>query len=358
VPSLGLKLARGYHADVVRPLLHARWPALQYAAARLGGGSEVLGLDEETSRDHDFGLRLVLLVGPDWVQPVRQLLQAELPESYAGWPTRFATTWDPDPGHHHIDVLPLEELASRLLGLPPDADWEPADWLSLTGQAVLEVTAGAVFHDSPGQLTALRRRLAWYPPDVERYIIATDWRRLAQELPFVGRTGQRGDDAGSRVVAGRLARTVMHLGLVLCRRWPPYAKWLGTHVVREPRLAAVAGVLDDVLAASDWSDRQTALAAAANSVHEVQRETGLSTGSGPAVQPFHDRPFLVVRDSVAQLLLDDVTDPQVRSLPAGVGSVEQWVDSVDVLLDATRRRAATAAALSSSATSTAARTGP
>jgi hypothetical protein len=237
---------------------------------------------------------------------------------------------------HRVQVDTARDLAVSRLGVDPTTDHDVEDWLSLTGQAVLEVTAGAVFHDGPGRLTALRRRLAWYPPDLERYILATDWRRLAQELPFVGRTGQRGDDAGSRVVAGRLARTVMHLGLVLCRRWPPYPKWLGTTVAREARLAA-----------GDWGDRQTALAAAADSLQEVQRETGLPTGSGPAVQPFHDRPFLVVRDPVAQLLLDDVTDPQVRSLPAGVGSVEQWVDSVDVLLDAARRRAATTAALSS-----------
>ena len=35
-----------------------------------------------------------------------------------------------------------------------------ADWLSLTGQSVLEVTAGPVFEDTSGEITALREPAA------------------------------------------------------------------------------------------------------------------------------------------------------------------------------------------------------
>lgn len=51
----GSELSRRFHEEAVRPLLLARWPRLPYAAGRLGHGSEVLGLDDAMSRDHDWG---------------------------------------------------------------------------------------------------------------------------------------------------------------------------------------------------------------------------------------------------------------------------------------------------------------
>jgi hypothetical protein len=54
----GGRLARQFHADVVEPLLARSMPMLRYAAGRLGSGSDVLGLDDEISGDHDWGCRL------------------------------------------------------------------------------------------------------------------------------------------------------------------------------------------------------------------------------------------------------------------------------------------------------------
>ena len=54
----GLRLAGEFYAGVVRPLLDEEFPALRYAAALLGPGSEVLGFDTGRSVDHDWGPRL------------------------------------------------------------------------------------------------------------------------------------------------------------------------------------------------------------------------------------------------------------------------------------------------------------
>ena len=60
------------------------------------------------------------------------------------------------------------------------------------------------FEDGPGDLTQVRRNLRWYPPEVWIYLLGCQWRRLAQEEPFVGRCGQVDDDLGSAIVAARL----------------------------------------------------------------------------------------------------------------------------------------------------------
>jgi hypothetical protein len=91
----GAELARAFHEDVIAPLLSRTLPRLQYAAARLGSGSDVLGLDDVMSRDHDWGCRLTLLVDAadrSAVHQVNELLDRDLPPDYRGLPVRFATT--------------------------------------------------------------------------------------------------------------------------------------------------------------------------------------------------------------------------------------------------------------------------
>ena len=332
----GSELSRAYFEQVVEPLVRRRWPELPLAAARLGTGSEVLGLDDSMSRDHDWGLRLDLMVPDELVAAVDAHLGEHLPESFAGHPTRFATTWDPVV-HHRVQVETARDLAVSRLGVDPTTELTVADWLSLTGQAVLEVTAGEVFADGAGELDGIRQRLEWYPADVWRHVVATDWARLAQELPFVGRTGERGDELGSRVLAARLTGIALHLGHLLERRWPPYAKWLGTSFARLPRASAAAGPLGAALAADHWRERESGLVDALRVLSRVQGDAGLPTVDDP-VEPFWDRPYQGVRDATVTVLAQTIRDPAVQSLPRGVGSAEQWSDNVDVLVDASLRR--------------------
>ncbi len=304
-------------------------------AGRFGSGSDVLGLDDAMSRDHDWGLRLNLLVPREHVEEVDAHLAAALPDTVLGLPTRFATTWDPAV-RHRVQVQTARDLAVSRLGVDPTGPLGVADWLDLTGQAVLEVTAGEVFSDDAGELAAIRRTLAWYPDDVWRYVVAADWARLAQELPFVGRTGERGDDLGSRVVAARLAHVALHLAHLLDRRWPPYAKWLGTSAARLPRTGGVVPLLGRALRADAWNEREEGLVEAVRLLGRVQGRSGLPAVDDP-VEPFWDRRYRGVREAVVGSLEDAVTDPAVRALPRGVGSAEQWSANVDVLVDPSRR---------------------
>lgn len=81
----GVELARAFAAEAVEPLLDRFFPGLPYATGRLGSGSDVLGLDDELSRDHDWGCRLCLLVDDPEPSPrVVALLEDELPETFGG----------------------------------------------------------------------------------------------------------------------------------------------------------------------------------------------------------------------------------------------------------------------------------
>jgi hypothetical protein len=300
----GQHLARRFHRDVVGPLVRAHRPGLPYAAGRLGSGSEVLGLDDAMSRDHDWGLRLSVLVPEEARDDVAGLLERELPESYDDWPVRFAYSGS-DQARHHVDVDSLGSFVRDRLGLSPQPDaWTPDDWLGLDGQRVLEVVAGPVFHDSDGQLTRFREAIAWYPDQVWRQAVARDWSQISEEMPFVGRTGQRGDDLGSRLIAARLVDHAVHLAFLLHRTWPPYSKWRGTVLATLPGLDEVRADLAGVLAATSWQDRERRLADALEGLRDHQQAAGLPTTTR-ATTAFFDRPFLTVDDDTVRLLLPE-----------------------------------------------------
>lgn len=340
----GRELGAAFHREVVGPLLRRELPGLRYAAARLGGGSDVLGLDDAMSRDHDWGLRLTLLVDEaDRAagQPVRDLLARGLPDRFRGRPARFATTWDAAVSPR-VEVATVADFAAARLGVSPLAGLSAVDWLTLTGQSVLEITAGPVYADATTELAVLRSALAWYPPDVERYVLACGWRRLAQRMPFVGRTAQTGQELSSRLLCAGLVSDLISLAFLLSRRWQPYEKWREALFARLPVAAGLTDPLRRAVTAEGWADREAALAQAVEALAEVQRRAGLPTPAVPVTR-FFDRPYRTASDDLGGLLLAQITDPLLTRLGVQAGSVAQWADSVDVLSEAGRRAALAAA---------------
>ncbi|WP_191843107.1 DUF4037 domain-containing protein [Catellatospora chokoriensis] len=352
----GLELCRVFYVEAVRPLLDEAFPGLAHAAARVGAGSEVLGFDTARSTDHDWGPRLELFLSPADVArcgaDVSELLARRLPKRVLGWSTHFAP---PDarvrvmadthgPVAHQVVVTEVGGWSAGLLGFDGRAQPSARDWLAAPTQILAEVTGGAVYHDGPGELTALRRRLAWYPDDVWRYVLACQWTRIAQEEAFVGRSAQAGDELGSRVNAARLAREVMRLCLLLARRYPPYGKWLGRAFGQVPQAAGVAAALRAALAADEPGPRQDALCDAYEAAGGWQNTLGLAEVVDARRRPFHDRPFPVIgADRFAAALTARIADPWLAGLTP-VGAVDQFVDSTDVLCRPAAARAVTAAA--------------
>jgi hypothetical protein len=354
----GLALAAITYREAVRPILDAAFPGLVHSAALLGPGSEVLGYDTARSADHDWGPRLQLFLHPADARRhapgITDALAERMPATVRGWSTNFSP---PEPGRsrwlqpagdrpiaHRVEVLDLDAwLAARLGGDPGNA-MAVLDWLAVPTQRLLEVTAGAVFHDGLGRLERIRAALAWYPDDVWRYLLAGQWRRIAQEEAFPGRCAEHGDDLGSRVVTARLVRDLMRLALLIERRYPPYSKWLGTAFARLRCAPALQPLLARALAAAGWPQREDALCGAYEHLARAHNELGLADPVDPTVRPFHDRPFRVLAaDRFADATRAAITDAAVSALPPHIGGVDQFVDSTDVLGGAGTARAVAAA---------------
>jgi hypothetical protein len=318
----GRELGSRFYVEAVRPLLDARFPELPHAAAHVGPGSDVLGYDSATSTDQGPAVTLFLRdEDAGWSAAVRGTLLDQLPRDFGSHPVRT----------HRVTTV--RGFAQERLGFDPRAPLTVADWLSFPTQALLEVTGGVVHHDGVGELTALRQRLSWYPDDLWRYVLAASWNRFGQEEHLMPRAGQAGDELGSAVIGGRLARDAMALAFQLERRWAPYPKWFGSAFARLEAARALTPLLTELVSARTWPERQDAYAGAAEQLLKRQAVLELTDPLPPRAEIFHGRPFWVIRgDRVASALLHRVTDPEVLRLAREpvIGAVDQWSDSTDL----------------------------
>jgi Domain of unknown function (DUF4037) len=342
----GLDLSRRFYQQIVAPLLRDR----PHAAALLGGGSEVLGFDDDVSPDHDFGPRLQLFL------PAGQSVEAELaalPAEFSGSAVTFPDSHGDGASHHHIEVTTAGAYFRGRLGVDPAGGLALADWLLAPTQVLATLTAGEVFHDPAGELALRRDRLSWYPDDIWRYALAAAWLRVEQEEPFVGRAGSTADDLGSRIVAARVGRDLIRLAFLIERRWAPYSKWLGRAFAGLRLSAKLGPLLLAAQAADDWRGREDAIVTAASVVAAATNDLGLGEPLDPAPRQFHTRDIRVLAaDRYAIALAGSITDPEVRALldrlghrrgaaiGALPGTIDQAVDSTDVLMHPARCRAA------------------
>jgi hypothetical protein len=258
-------------------------------------------------------------------------LDRRLPTHVEGWPVRFG--WDGRPATHHVTVTTLPRWLTEHLGVDATAGMSTTDWLVTPQQRLLGVVAGRVHADPDGALGAVRRRLAWYPDQVWRWLLACQWHRLAQEEAFVARAAEAGDEIGSAVVAARLVRDMMRLALLMDRRYAPYGKWLGTAFAGARHDDDLARHLAGAVRAAEPGPREAALAEAYVALARRHDASGLTEPVGARIRRYHDRPARVLMaDRFTEALLAGVTDRQLGGLPL-IGGVDQLVDSTDALSD-------------------------
>ena len=341
----GIELSRGFYTDIVRPWLNKAAPELRYSAALIGFGSELLGFDDETSKDHNWGPRVHIYLAQDHFGDYAQRLVDEFsevaPADYRGEPIGWRSRPHPPASgaesagalEHGLEFHTLEARLEAHLAVRSVENLEAIQWLGFAEQKLLTLTSGAVFHDDDGRLSRVRDRLAYLPRDVWLYKIACQWRRIAEEQAFVGRAGQVGDDLGSRVIAARLVRDVMRMGFLLERRYAPYSKWFGSGFARLSIAERLSPHLQRALHSSEWTDRQDALASAYLELAHRQNAIGIAEFE-PIVGPYHERPFTTINaDDAVEAAHSAIADAWIKHLPI-VGSLDQVSDLTPLLEDA------------------------
>jgi hypothetical protein len=354
----GLELSRLYYEEAVKPIVERHFPMLRWGAARIEAGSDVYGFDTPRSMDHGWGPALTLFVAQeDWRDPlwrqIRGVLADELPHEIHGFPTFMEYSADESkvlwrygqmvmtterPIKHSIGVGPEHGVIEAWLGVDPvrGTPLTLEEWLVIPSHHLREFTSGAVYRDDTGLLARVREAIRWYPHDVWLYLLAAQWLRIEQEAPFMGRSGEVGDELGSRVIASRLVREVMRLAYLMERTHQPYAKWFGSGFAQLKCAPRLAPHLTAALRGETWQERDIALASAYEVCAELHNALGITDPLPTRPELFHTRPFHVLPEGqLWRAIRDRIQDPEVKRLARNqhliIGNTTQWADSTDAL---------------------------
>lgn len=345
----GRELSARFYAEAVAPVLSGEFPSVAHSAALVGPGSDVLGFDTPMSMDHDWGPRVQLFVEADVLEScgtaLRKVLDERLPRTFAGHPVFLSRRKNgsavPVHGEHHlVEVTTLGRFLFETLGFEIDRDPSPAEWLVCPSQRLRSVAEATIHFDGLGIASAFSR-FAWYPHDVWLYLLASAWTRIGQEEHVSGRAGYVGDELGARLIASRLVRDVMRICFLLERQFAPYPKWFGTAFRRLDASKELTPVLELVLDAKTWVERDKQLALAYAIIGDLQNRAGICETRPSRPGPFYDRPFQVIElhSQFAPSLLSRITDPRVVELSRRrpIGSIDLFSDSTDLHEDGSRR---------------------
>lgn len=341
----GLELSKYFFLEAIQPLMAEKFPDLCYSAARLGWGSDVMGFDTPMSMDHGWGPKMTLFLTPE-DHATRQVELADffanhLPLTIRGFPTHFDEPYTDGgvmaaklthPIHHMVTITTPEAFFRDYIGVNIAEPHSVEKWLSIPQQKLRTLRAGQVYFDELGQLNNLRISFHWYPHDLWLYLMACQWRRIDQDEPFIGRTGNAGDELGSRLIAARLIRELMRLAFLLAQEYVPYTKWFGSAFQQLPIAAKLTPPFQSILDSQTWKEREAHLSQVYRIMTESHNALKITPKIPLEISNFHGRPFLVPHSSrFVEALQDQIKDPHVKQLPPHLGNVDQISDNTDLL---------------------------
>ncbi len=341
----GLELSEIFYQNAVEPIMKGVFPQVQYSAARLDYGSDVLGLDTPMSMDHGWGPKLTLYLSEDQYDIYHGQLDAyfanNLPVDIHFFHNKLVEPLsdggvmsfkDSYPIHHMITLTTPEKWFSEYLGVNINQQIGVLTWLTIPQQRLATLQQGSIFHDGLAKLKIIRKKFDWYPHDIWLYLLANQWKRIDQDEPFIGRTGSVGDELGSKLVVARLVQDLMRLGFLMNKTFFPYRKWFGSSFQRLEIAERIIPIFDSILTSESWQEREKHLSEAYLFFAEEHNKLDITSVIKPGISNFYNRPFLVPHSGrFTDVLLAQIEDPAVKALPPYLGNIDQLCNNTDLL---------------------------
>ncbi|HSI20435.1 MAG TPA: DUF4037 domain-containing protein, partial [Verrucomicrobiae bacterium] len=330
----GIELNRMFYQQVVRPLLDKHAPGLIYSVGVVGEGSDVIRFDNPESMDHNWGPHLrIFLSEEDFEKKSKELdkmFRNELPVEFMGFPTNFTPESDgylvqqmqhieKGPVNHLIQFYTAKTFFQHYLGIDPKKRLTHVDWLTFPQQALIEVSAGELYHDGL-KLQKLRDRFSYYPDDVWRYMYTIQWGRLANLETFPGRTGSVGDELGSQIVTNRIVHCLIQMCFLMEKQYMPYPKWFGSTFSRLRPANELTHIFLNTVHATNWQEREEHLGYAYEIILRRHNELKLMKPWNTEMKEFEGRRYKVIYANKIYDQLHEKLPPKFKGLRWPMGA--------------------------------------
>lgn len=347
----GLDLCRTYYNDIIKPIINRYIDFIEdeHASALIGWGSEVLGNDDELSKDHEWGPRCIIFLTEQLKQykdRIYEILNTEIPPTFMGYPTRFVVdekymgVRSPSidrTGDVHIEITTCEEYLNSNLGITvPKNDFQ---WLNIPENRLLELTNGEIFFDGFGELTKLRKIYSdYYPDNIWKYRLAYAWQSLGWDIDLIGLCDDRGDFLSARHCLSESISRIIKIAFLLNRKYAPsYAKWIHREFYKLPYLSKEIGpIIENCYIENDLKLVTKKLLEICNMLIEYENSLGslpkLKNKINYFSRGYSDTDFQYIAEQIY-----DTIDGQLKSIPIE-GALDQWISNQDFLIDANKMK--------------------
>lgn len=317
----GLELNRSFFNEVIQPLLEKHFNTVTYSAALMGYGSDVLGVDNEISMDHNWGPRCIIFLSKDDIEYKEQIynfFSNNLPFEHRGFPTNFTDPRydftqkmmfkDSYPINHLIEIYEIEKYFNQHLNISDINNIQDDEWLTFNDQVLLELISGEVYYDGLNCLNKYRDSLKFYPQNITKIRLASLWFSIWNEEPFIGRCIEYNDFIGLKLISSRIISTLMKITFYLDNRYIPYSKWFGTIYSSISKYKHIEKTITEVLSEINPTVLQEKLCILYNEVIFLHNSSDYLPQLDNKIQNFFNRPYKVIfAESIVEKIMDSVT---------------------------------------------------
>jgi hypothetical protein len=308
----GMDIAKTFFFEWGYPFLKENFPEIadRMAAGRLGGGSDIIGADDEISQDHQWGPVFTLYLSAEDYAAYGEKIEAEInkaaPADWKGY--RVAGAGDKNV---YVSSIPGFVQSFGLSKLPISSD----EWKSLLEKEsdLYFLRRGAVWLDRSGELSDWKKALHHWPEYALTTRLADECFRVWHygEYNFIRRMATGRDPLSLSICLGEFVSGVMRIVFLVNSDYTPYWKLLSHEFRKQPGAQVYVPMLEQLVRSTDIDRQSQMILEICSNIHRLLLTTGHVSGSDPY-------PYILP-------LLNDYYE--LQSSLKGTGWEKPWVDA-------------------------------